>query len=206
MTELPSNTIDSAPKSYDCELLRSIKVHNGFLSAFQTVQMKLFSFIDDCSQNKRLFICGHSLGGALAVLTFLFLLLQPRPLLVHGIYTLGQPKVGNTALGRFLVAYGHCKLQRVCNRGDLVPSLPPKRPYGFKPCGTLVFIKGSGELLYEPSEKELSTLRLQRLFKYGVNDHRIANYVCQILVYFFTLLNANINIIFLDNISQTQSR
>ena len=180
MTELPDDTMNSAPKNYDYEVLNSIRVHKGFLSAFQTIQMDLLTFIEKLCKGRNLYLCGHSLGGALAVLNFLFLLLQPNPPIIHGIYTLGQPKVGNAALSEFLSNYGQCKIQRVCHRGDIVPFLPPKRPYGFKTCGTLIFISGSGDLLYGSSEKELKALRLQRIarFKHGINDHRIWTYVC----------------------------
>ena len=179
MTELPNEIVNSAPVNYDRNILRSIQVHSGFLSAFQTLQIDLLTFIKDRSKGRKLYLCGHSLGGALAVLNFLFLLLQPRPPSIHGIYTLGQPKVGNAALSEFFSNYGQCKIQRVCNRGDIVPFVPPKHPYGFKACGTLVFISGSGDLLYGSSERELKALRLQRIarLKHGVNDHRIWTYV-----------------------------
>lgn len=187
ITELPSNILDCTPRRYDRELVRNIKVHSGFLSAFQTVQMGLLRFINGVSEGKKLYICGHSLGGALAVVNFLYLLLQPKPSVVHGVYTFGPPKVGNPALGEFLTRHASCKLQRVCNRGDLVPWLPPKRPYGFTTCGTLILIKMSGEVLHAPSEKDLNALRLQRLtrFKPGI-DHRIGNYVCYAIFYLTT--------------------
>ena len=174
MLSLPQDLLDSAARSYDSELLAAIRVHKGFLDAFQTVQRDLLAYVDLHAKQKLLYLTGHSLGGALALINYLFFMLKPRPCRLHGFYTYGPPKAGNTALKEFLLATGSCRLQRVCNRSDIVPALPPKRPYGFRSMGILVFIDHSGRLLYGSSKQGSNALHR---VKKGLHDHRIINYV-----------------------------
>jgi Lipase (class 3) len=80
---------------------------------------------------ERLYITGHSLGGAMAVLAAARLFgrgyeaLEPKKL-IQGVYTFGQPMVGDRG---FADACGHAfgpKLFRHVFRADVVPHLPPK--------------------------------------------------------------------------------
>jgi triacylglycerol lipase len=184
---VPPEVAENAPKDYDTELIRLIRIHGGFFEAFQTVQTELFSYLEKHARNRKLYLTGHSLGGALAVVNLLFLLLQPRRQPVHGIYTFGQPKVGNDALAQFLEQYSQCKLQRVCNNLDVVPSLPLRSPYGFKTCGRLVYVNKAGKLMYGSLHVERQASRLQRIIrvKQGISDHRTPKYVCFLFLFVY---------------------
>lgn len=80
---------------------------------------------------ERLYITGHSLGGAMAVLATARLFgrgyeaWDPGALL-RGVYTFGQPMVGDKGFAEFCARTFGPKLFRHVYRSDLVPHLPPK--------------------------------------------------------------------------------
>ncbi|MAX81613.1 MAG: hypothetical protein CL843_15740 [Crocinitomicaceae bacterium] len=100
-----------------------LKVHSGFLEIFKSIQTHLDQYwntIDTLRQDKPLIITGHSLGGAIAQLSALYLrMLEPT------VYTFGAPRVGDP---EFVKAYNNSIKHsfRVVNGYDWVPSLPPK--------------------------------------------------------------------------------
>ncbi|KAK7285702.1 hypothetical protein RJT34_20480 [Clitoria ternatea] len=99
------------------------------MTAYYTVRSKLESLLEE-HKNAKFIVTGHSLGGALAILF-------PTMLVVHeemgimerllGVYTFGQPRIGDRQLGRFMEAHLHRpvpKYFRVVYCNDLVPRLP----------------------------------------------------------------------------------
>ncbi|WP_445494960.1 lipase family protein [Photorhabdus sp. SF281] len=103
-------------------------VHKGFWEAFSLVArlrvpsdttQEVFSDILDLAKNKRLFICGHSLGGALA-------LLHSAQLKEHDpcLYSYGMPRVLTVSAIRELADITH---YRHVNENDPIPSLPPEK-------------------------------------------------------------------------------
>lgn len=95
------------------------KVHRGFLEAYQCVE-KYFNVkitdIKDKSEYKKLFITGHSLGGALALLHSTELK-KNNPLL----YTYGMPRVFTISGAKSLSSLNH---YRHVNDADTVTSVP----------------------------------------------------------------------------------
>lgn len=98
-------------------------------TAYHTVRRKLKSLLTE-HENARFVVTGHSLGGALAILF-------PTMLVIHeetdvmkrlsGVYTYGQPRIGNRQLGKFMEAHLEHpvpKYFRVVYNNDLVPRLP----------------------------------------------------------------------------------
>jgi hypothetical protein len=83
---------------------------------------------------ERLFLTGHSLGGAMAVLAAAKIVRDAPPDIrraVRGVYTFGQPAVGDA---QFAAAYGALfgdRLYRHEYAKDAVPRLPPRSSGAF---------------------------------------------------------------------------
>lgn len=101
----------------------------GEKSAYYAVRRKLKSLLEE-HKNAKFVVTGHSLGGALAVLFPSVLVLHEEMELMQrllGVYTFGQPRVGNRKLGRYMEAHLNSpvpKYFRVVYCNDLVPRLP----------------------------------------------------------------------------------
>lgn len=116
----------------------NIKVHNGFNKAFNSVWDALKSRLDLAlaltPKPLPIWITGHSLGGALATLACAKLRLQQPKYNVAGVYTFGQPRVGNDDFAKALdddfakALNGDSKNHffRVVDNNDPVPFLPTK--------------------------------------------------------------------------------
>jgi triacylglycerol lipase len=87
-----------------------------------------------------LYICGHSLGGALANLCFSYFVLSDRPRPVAAVYTVGQPRAGNKKFKEQLeLAAPNTPFIRITNNQDCVPSLA-----GGQHCGIHLHITATG--------------------------------------------------------------
>lgn len=94
-----------------------LKVHRGFRDAYEKVEEKVKSSIDSNTKGYTLYITGHSLGGALAIIAAMKL---ERDSLA-ACYTFGSPRVGNDELAEEIRA----PVYRIVNAADGVPRLPP---------------------------------------------------------------------------------
>ncbi|XP_061359245.1 triacylglycerol lipase OBL1 [Gastrolobium bilobum] len=99
------------------------------MTAYYTVRSKLKSLLKE-HKNANFIVTGHSLGGALAILFPSVLVLHEEMEIMErllGVYTFGQPRIGNRQLGRFMEAHLERpvpKYFRVVYCNDLVPRLP----------------------------------------------------------------------------------
>ena len=107
------------------------RVHSGFVDAFtrnvdaegRTVEELVREILDRPeARDERgtplpLFITGHSLGGALALLATKLI----APDVTGACYTFGAPRIGNYELFRFIKT----PVYRVVNSSDVVPRVPP---------------------------------------------------------------------------------
>lgn len=99
------------------------------MTAYYTVREKLRSLLEE-HKNAKYIVTGHSLGGALAILFPIVLVLHEEMKIMQkllGVYTFGQPRVGDRQLGRFMEAHLDNpipKYFRVVYCNDLVPRLP----------------------------------------------------------------------------------
>lgn len=95
------------------------KVHEGFQKALNEVWPQVEAKLP---QNLPLLICGHSLGGALALLSGAKLSARtPR------VYTYGAPRVGNREWGLRLLAATNNQVVRNVNEEDIIASVPARR-------------------------------------------------------------------------------
>jgi triacylglycerol lipase len=73
--------------------------------------------------NRTVWMTGHSLGGALAELCAAQTMLVEK-IPVQGVYTFGQPRVGNTAFAKAVHDAFGARIHRFVNDRDIVPRVP----------------------------------------------------------------------------------
>lgn len=121
------------------------QVYAGFLNALNTVWQRIETTLNelDCP----LFYTGHSLGAALATLAA-----SRRP--PRALYTFGSPFVGDAV---FTETLRNVPAYRVVNNRDVVATLPPHLPIGFRPthAGELHYFGHDGRMLVNPSQRDV---------------------------------------------------
>ena len=173
-------------------------VHRGFFRAYGQVDTEVGAAVAELP-DRRLFITGHSLGGALATLAALRLVNQNVP--IAAVYTYGSPRVGDAAFKR---AYNEPLGRRTFrhkNNNDVVTRVPlalptcagqalsrvfrlPFVPGGYRHVGRLIYYDADGDL-YEHTTwwfRLLDALdgrlrELGRLGPDGLKDHSMRAYV-----------------------------
>ena len=100
------------------------RFHRGFLGALADVWDPLLGAVERAmtAKERPLWIAGHSLGGALALLAAWRL--QRSFIPVHQVYTFGAPMIGNAAAALAFQAEFTGKIFRFVDEEDLVPLLP----------------------------------------------------------------------------------
>ncbi|MFW9993125.1 MAG: lipase family protein [Candidatus Odinarchaeota archaeon] len=128
------------------------RVHAGFLEAYKSVKKEIHAHLNTLFSEQgssRLFVTGHSLGGALATIAAVDL--NQTFKLPVTIYTYGSPKVGNSWFARKF----NRKIKdsfRIANVDDVIPSYPPV--IGYNHINSLVFIDKKGNIDTKPSALE----------------------------------------------------
>lgn len=179
------------------------RVHLGFSAALRRTWGKVEDILAEAA-DKPLFLTGHSMGGALAVLTACRLAKAGRSPIAT--YTYGSPRVGDLA---FCESFS-LPTYRVVNRLDFVPEMPlasvkkllPKKPRFTNeklfsrikrladraPCyghvNTFVYIDRDGEVILDADVEPWHAHAVARAiatkgksFLEGITDHLIANYI-----------------------------
>jgi hypothetical protein len=165
------------------------RFHQGFVKAIGDIWDPLFEAVQAERQrrDRPLWLTGHSLGGALALLAgWLF---RRKFVPVHQIYTFGGPMIGNKtaveAIDRELAG----RIFRYVNRPDPVPLLPTVSLIGnhYEHCQTETMLgavvesvnflqrladKGAGELLTGNIISEIWTNVLERVDAHSMVHYR----------------------------------
>lgn len=133
-------------------------VHEGFQDALFPVMLQVGYVLRHMGMGgKKVWITGHSLGGALASLFSAMLMEEMHTLgaahalgadhRLSGLYTFASPRVGNRAFDKHFSTRAKSQkvlAYRVVNDGDAIPHVPPE-PW-FSHAGTRVLLK-DGEVL-----------------------------------------------------------
>jgi len=135
----------------DCKvkLISSVqgRVHFGFNEALDFIWDGLEKSIRDFQDNNQtIFITGHSLGGALAVLAADRLI--EKSIEVKGIYTFGQPRVGDKD---YMIKFDKKMKERTfrfVHDEDVVPRLPSIFQ-GYCHIGTEIYFNREGKMYLE---------------------------------------------------------
>jgi hypothetical protein len=199
---LPNWLTDAVVRLVECGEYHG-RVHYGFSSALRRTWGRVETILER-AKDKPLFLTGHSMGGALAVLTACRLAKMDRPPVAT--YTFGAPRVGDRA---FCAGYS-LPTYRVVNRLDLVPEMPLasvkrllpvtprftnekilgqlKRLARRVPCyghvKTFVYIDRDGAITLDADVQPWQAAAVARAiatrgksFLEGITDHLIANYI-----------------------------
>ena len=135
---------------------QSPKVHRGFLEDFAAIEIAVVSQVKtylSLNPAAKIFVTGHSLGGAEAILCAYELARLGLPL--AGVFTFGQPRVGNKT---FAEIYNSVRVHesavnsrpqpqtleditfRIVNQNDIVPRVPGWL-CGYRHCGQEIFLE-----------------------------------------------------------------
>ncbi len=164
------------------------EVHQGFQGAWESVEKMVGYYLKQWwTADSQLWVAGHSLGGALAALAATSLDYQGFH--VNGLYTFGQPRVGDWQFVREVNQHMGDRIFRYVNNNDVVPMIPlqfnilkPTRFYGHM--GQFRYFNSSGELQMQsftgqrwPDRLLGFVLGLRESGADLVNDHMMGFYV-----------------------------
>jgi triacylglycerol lipase len=177
------------------------RVHDGFWKDGLGPLLAGLTETLQAGKYPRIWITGHSLGGAIAVLFQASLVFQ-QGRMVTGIYTFGQPRVGDGTFRDQLDDHSTGQYHRYINHNDLVPLVPPHLN-GYRHGGSPVRFDRNGEPqfqdgimfrirgLFDHLEERLDSLvqrqdgeslnemlkRIRQKPTEGVRDHAITEYI-----------------------------
>jgi pimeloyl-ACP methyl ester carboxylesterase len=109
-----------------CDLEDGCKIHRGFSRALDSVFSRITAeILRPGYKNLRFWLAGHSLGGALAMLYAWRFFTAYHQMIFSGIYTFGQPRVGDRSF-RDLYDFSGLKARtfRVVHANDIVCRVP----------------------------------------------------------------------------------
>lgn len=160
------------------------KVHRGFnnyvLNVNSDLMWQLFEW--DWMQKKPIILAGHSLGAAAAVIQACYL--GQVGFTIAGLYTYGEPRIGNGQFARYCEnAFGDVHYRHV-NGLDGVPMIPPWH-WGYRHCGQRFYFSTHRQRLVRNAPLcqvvlERLPILLKRPWKWGaykIIDHAVAGYV-----------------------------
>jgi triacylglycerol lipase len=104
---------------------------------------------------RKIWITGHSLGGALAQICAAETVLRDG-ITVQAIYTFGQPRVGNKEFAQIMQSQLGDKIFRVVHANDIVPRIPLYST-GYRHYGMRIFYDGVSAPAITPSAVEDTT-------------------------------------------------
>lgn len=96
------------------------RVHRGFLASIDSVWPQIREFLRQKYTGQAIFLCGHSLGAALAQLLAAWL--SANGYNVKAVYTFGSPRVGNRKFARMFDQ--KVRHYRFVNNNDVVTRVP----------------------------------------------------------------------------------
>ncbi len=166
------------------------RVHRGFQHAWDSVSSETIISILQwrrVNPNANVWVAGHSLGGALA--TIAAAALQDNGIRVEGLYTFGQPRVGDWMFQRQFNKVLGDRTFRYVNNNDIVPEVPPPVlpwifPRIYRHVGHRYYFDVQGNLTKNPgiAKRVIDALlgylvgTLEQGFD-GISDHRMEFYV-----------------------------
>lgn len=179
------------------------RVHTGFFQAYWPIRDTIFEFLIAALREKKrpVYIAGHSLGGALALMATAELSNHEDADVrdcIAACYTFGCPRAGDASFDLYVKA----PLYRITSGVDLVPAVPPAI-FGYRHVGDTRYFGKAG---VSPSRRSPNTFQkiwrtlatlpaLARSFKLqNIADHAMGAYLAKLSAWAQT------------NIQETQAR
>ena len=164
------------------------KIHAECASIIDDVWGDLTNHLSRLGSGKKVWLAGHGFGGSLALLTGYRLAVEEAAR-IAGIFTFGQPKVGDVVFSQHLqevlkMAKDGSPVYRVVHSGDIVPRLKP--PYVFNrtlvtdtlspydDIGSLIYLHRDGGYEINPDHLENIDANIFELKDF--NNHSIYTY------------------------------
>ena len=121
------------------------RVHRGFKASLDAAWPTILERIKALrTNNQAIWFTGHSLGGALATMASATLQQDDaHNYEIAGVYTFGQPRVGNAAFARWLNNSLNGRFFRMVNNNDMVARIPRIR---YQHVGQLLYFDTNGNL------------------------------------------------------------
>jgi triacylglycerol lipase len=156
------------------------KVHEGFLVALSYVWSDIWNTLKDERGFRSLWVTGHSLGGALATLA-VAKLRQERGHPVNGLYTFGQPRVGDEEFSSHFNQDFGPYTYRFINNNDVVPRVPT-RLMNYRDTGIVKYFNEYGKINDKITWDQILLRRIGEriediLALDDIKDHSMINYL-----------------------------
>lgn len=139
------------------------RVHRGYYAVVESLIDELREVLLDDPRQRPVVLTGHSMGGALAVVTAA--MMTGDPIVPGGIYTFGQPQVGDREFSRNFAAGYPARLLRFVNGADAIAAWT----YGREAMlGTPCYFDKRGYLVFGDHLSEVPRV--------GLRFHRLDHY------------------------------
>lgn len=136
-------------------------IHGGFANAYSQIEDMLKQKLEaESGQNLKIWVTGHSLGGALASLattTIMDHIKTDPSYSLQGLYTFGKPRVGDAKYVDTVEA-GYARSGTTALRfrnGDDIVTQVPWNIIGFYHAGHLMHMNAEGYLNYNPGRRDV---------------------------------------------------
>ncbi|MBF0350878.1 MAG: lipase family protein [SAR324 cluster bacterium] len=162
-------------------------IHSGFSYMLNVVYPQIIEILSRISTGKSIWITGHSLGGALALLLTYHLHINNQfTACYQSTYTFGCPRVGDSNFVKYISRTFAYSVFHVVNHLDVVTRIPP-RIMGYHALNErIVYIDGDCEIHFDKLWWEQFLGRFQGTWQHkllltnGLKDHLISEYVEQL--------------------------
>ena len=147
-------------------------IHAGFGHAWRAIEHTLLKRLRKVRRGQRIWVTGHSLGGALASVAAESMHPDYD---IHRLVTFGSPRVFSPKDARRIRWRMRSRIFRVVHSNDMVPTIPTF--FRYRHVGDLILIKENGKVVWAADATDLLLERILG-FRFDLGrDHLMENYL-----------------------------